>query len=98
MVLLSNKSKSGHFEDTKRLLRELLARAGIANFRLHDMRRTNGSMQAITGDSLPVIGKSLGHKSTSATMVYARLSADPVRTAMEKATDRMVELGEKGVK
>ncbi len=97
-VLPSNKSKSGHLEDPKRPWQDLLARAGIANFRLHDMRRTNGSMQAITGASLPIIGKSLGHKSTSATMVYARLSLDPVLEAMQKAADRMVELGEKGVK
>jgi len=95
LVLLSNKSKSGHLEDPKRPWRDLLERAGIEDFRLHDMRRTMGSMEAITGASLPIIGKSLGHKSTSATMVYARLSLDPVLEAMQKATDRMVELGEK---
>ena len=89
-VLPSVKSKSGHLEDPKRPWRELLHRAGIENLRLHDLRRTMGSYQAISGTSLHIIGKSLGHKSTSATQVYARLTADPIRESMQKATDRML--------
>lgn len=92
-VLPSNKSQSGHLEDPKRPWRDLLAHAGIDNLRLHDLRRTMGSYQAITGASTNIIGKSLGHKSTSATMVYARLSADPIRESMQKATDKMLEFG-----
>lgn len=90
-VLLSKKSASGHLEDPKRSWQDLLKRAGITNLRLHDLRRTQCSYQAITGASMNIIGKSLGHKSTSATMVYARLSADPIRESMQKATDRMLE-------
>lgn len=93
MVLPSVKSKSGHLEDPKRPWRELLHRAGIKNLRLHDLRRTMGSYQAISGTSLHIIGKSLGHKSTSATQVYARLTADPIRESMQKATDRMLGIG-----
>lgn len=65
-------------EDPKRPWQELLRNAEIENLRLHDLQRTNGSMQAITGASLPIIGKSLGHKSSSSTMIYARISLDPV--------------------
>ena len=90
-VLPSVRSKSGHLEDPKRPWHELLRRAGIKNLRLHDLRRTMGSYQAISGASLYIIGKSLGHKSASATQVYARLTADPVRNAMQKATDKMME-------
>lgn len=64
---------------------------GLKNLRLHDLRRTMGSYQAISGASLHIIGKSLGHKSASATQVYARLTVDPVRNAMQKATDKMME-------
>lgn len=77
-------------EDPKRPWRELLQSAGIENLRLHDLRRTMGSCQAISGTSLHIIRKSLGHKSTSTTQVYARLTADPVRESMQKATDRMM--------
>lgn len=89
-VLPSKKSTSGHFEDPKRPWRELLQSAGIENLRLHDLRRTMGSWQAISGASLPVIGKSLGHKSTSATQVYSRLTIDPIRDSMQTATDKML--------
>ena len=90
-VLPSVRSKSGHLEDPKRPWHELLRRAGIKNLRLHDLRRTMGSYQAISGASLYIIGKSLGHKSASATQVYARLTVDLVRNAMQKATDKMME-------
>lgn len=93
-VIPSNKSASGHMEDPKRPWQDLLKRAGIEDLRLHDLRRTQGSYQAITGASMVVIGKSLGHKSQSATAVYARLSVDPVRDAMQRATDKMMELAE----
>lgn len=49
-----------------------------------------GSWQAISGAGLPVIGKSLGHKSTSATQVYSRLTVDLIRDSMQTATDKML--------
>lgn len=62
----------------------------IPDLRIHDLRRTLGSWQAITGASLPIIGKSLNHKSQQATAIYARLDLDPVRTSVEKATAAML--------
>ncbi len=59
---------------------------GLFDIRLHDIRRTVGSYQAITGASLTIIGKSLGHKSQQATQIYSRLHLDPVRASMEKAS------------
>jgi integrase len=64
--------------------------SGFRDLRLHDLRRTLGSWQAATGASLPIIGKSLGHKSLQATQVYARLNLDPIRAAVDKATDAML--------
>jgi integrase len=61
----------------------------LQDIRVHDIRRTFGSYQAITGASLQVIGMSLGHKSTHATQIYARLNLEPVRAAVNKATDAM---------
>lgn len=62
----------------------------IPHIRIHDLRRTMGSWQAITGASLPIIGKSLNHKSQQATAIYARLDLDPVRASVEKATEAML--------
>lgn len=63
----------------------------ISDVRIHDLRRTLGSWQAITGASLPIIGKSLNHKSQQATAIYARLDLDPVRMAVEKATAAILD-------
>ncbi len=63
----------------------------LLDIRIHDIRRTFGSYQAITGASLQIIGKSLGHRSTQSTQIYARLNLDPVRAAVEKATDAMFD-------
>lgn len=64
----------------------------LMDVRMHDIRRTFGSYQAISGSSLQVIGKSLGHKSTQATQIYARLNLDAVRNSVEKATEAMFQL------
>lgn len=53
--------------------------------RFHDLRRTFGSYQALAGVSLPVIGRSLGHKSIQSTMIYSRLNVEAVKSAAEKA-------------
>jgi integrase len=82
--------KSGHLESPKKGVQSLLAKAGISGLRIHDLRRTLGSWQAITGASLAIIGKSLGHKSVDATLIYARLSADPVRDSVERATSAIL--------
>lgn len=60
---------------------------GLVDIRIHDIRRTVGSYQAITGASLPIIGRSLGHKSQQATQIYSRLHLDPVRASMELASN-----------
>jgi hypothetical protein len=53
-------------------------------------RRTAGSYLAITNQSLPIIGKALGHKSHTSTQIYARLTLDPVRLAMQRAQEQMM--------
>jgi len=81
--------------------RELLKRAegagieradyDMTDMRIHDLRRTLGSWQAITGASLAIIGKSLNHKTHQATAIYARLDLDPVRQSVNTATSAMLE-------
>ncbi len=85
--------RSGHWEDPKRAWHRLLEKAEIKGLRIHDLRRTLGSWQASTGASLQVIGKTLGHRNPTTTMVYSRLDLDPVRAAMETATEAMFRAG-----
>lgn len=67
--------------------------ARMDDLRLHDLRRSLGSWQAMLGASLPIIGRSLGHRTPSATAIYARLSDDPVRESVERATSAMLTAG-----
>ncbi|MGA7949736.1 MAG: tyrosine-type recombinase/integrase [Thiobacillaceae bacterium] len=83
--------KTGHLTEPKTGWKRILERAGIEDLRLHDLRRTLGSWQAKSGASLAIIGKSLNHKSTSTTAIYARLDLDPVRASVNTATMAMLE-------
>lgn len=91
-VFPSVTSQSGHLEEPKRVWQRVLENSGIRDLRIHDMRRTLGSYQAITGASLTIIGKSLGHKSQQATQIYSRLNDNPVRASMSKAVKTMFRM------
>jgi integrase len=87
--IFSSHGRTGHLVNLKKPWKKLLERAKINDLRIHDLRRTQGSYQAGQGTSLLVIGKSLGHKTTAATQVYAQLQLDPVREAMAAANQTM---------
>lgn len=82
---------TGHLVEPKKAWGRICKAADIDGVRIHDLRRTMGSWQAIAGSSLPIIGKSLGHKSQQATAIYSRLDLDPVRASMEKGAAAMME-------
>lgn len=88
-VFPNPKDPTKHYVWFNRVWKEILKEANLKNIRMHDLRRTMGSWQAITGASLLTIGKSLGHKSNQATEIYARLSKDPVQNSMQLAMDRL---------
>ncbi len=85
------KGRTGHLVEPKTAWTRICKAAGIDGVRIHDLRRTMGSWQAIAGSSLPIIGKSLGHKSQHATAIYSRLDIDPVRASMEKGAAAMMD-------
>lgn len=72
-IIENTKENLGEYYDVGTLFRTVEKKAeaqdlelpeGLTDLRLHDLRRTFGSYQAITGASMQVIGKTLGHKST----------------------------------
>lgn len=80
-------SKTGHYQEPKRAWATLRRRSGLADLRIHDLRRTMGSWLVRTGASTAINMSALGHKSMQAAAVYQRIAdADPVREAMERAT------------
>ncbi len=84
---------TGHVTDPKKAWARVCERAGLENLRMHDLRRTLGSFQAMGGSSLPVIGKSLGHTQLATTMIYARLQTDTVRQSVDMATTNILDAG-----
>lgn len=86
----SKQSRSGHLENPQVAWRAMKQRAGLKDLRLHDLRRTFASYQAITGSSNEIIGKALGDKSPAVIPIYARLTEDPVRQSIQRASDKML--------
>lgn len=87
-----NPGKTGHLVEPKKGWKSLLKRAGLEeSIRLHDLRRTMGSYQAISGSSLKIVGDTLGHKSIQATEVYARLSDEAKRKSMGNGYKEMTK-------
>lgn len=82
---------TGHITEPKDAWRAITTTAGIADLRIHDLRRTLGSWMADLNASLPTIGKMLGHRNQSTTAIYSRLSDDPVRLAAGRAAAAMLE-------
>lgn len=90
-IFPSDLSASGHLVEPKEGWTRVRIEAAktlpaLRHIRLHDLRRTLASWQANAGVSLQIIGKSMGHLDNESTLVYAKLSLEPVRTAMQAAT------------
>ncbi len=82
---------TGPLQDPRKSWARVTKRSGIQDLRPHDLRRTLGSWQALSGASLQVIGQSLGHSDLKSTQVYARLLLDPVRASVSGAVARLLE-------
>jgi len=87
------RGRKGHLVEPKKAWQCILKKSGLQDLKIHDLRRTLGSWQAAAGVSLSIIGKSLGHKTTSATAIYARMNLDPVRETVGAAVRAMLEAG-----
>ena len=61
--------------------RTVRARAGLDDVRLHDLRHSYASRALALGESLPVIGRLLGHSRIETTARYAHLARESVREA-----------------
>jgi len=60
----------------------ILKRAGLADLRVHDLRRSVGSWLGASGTNSYTIARALGHQSVRSGEVYVRLGTDPVREAL----------------
>lgn len=63
--------------------------AELEGVRIHDLRRTTGSWATMGGAPLPAVGRLLGHRSSNATAVYARVDVAASRGAAEIVEERL---------
>ncbi len=78
-----------HLVNIEKNWRRIRSEAGLEEVRLHDLRRTVGAWLAEHGTSLLIIQKAFNHASSSTTQIYARLSENPVRDALDSHGERI---------
>jgi integrase len=73
---------TGCIQDVKSSFQGAVRRAGIHDFKFHDLRHTFASQLIMKGGSLKEVQEILGHKSMTMTMRYAHLSQEKKKEAV----------------
>lgn len=79
------------FEFTKQW-KGVLDRAGVTNFRFHDLRHTAASYLVMAGATLYETAQVLGHKSTQTTERYAHLSTSHKSEVVERVMGKVFNI------
>ncbi|MYA95552.1 MAG: tyrosine-type recombinase/integrase [Nitrospinae bacterium] len=82
--VIHGKRPGTHMTELDDAWQTVRARAGLSDVRLHDLRHSFASRALALGESLPMIGKLLGHAQVETTARYAHLSRESVREAAER--------------
>jgi len=76
-------------KDIRKSFFTALKKAGIMNFRFHDLRHTFASQLVMNGVDLKTVQELMGHKDIRMTLRYSHLSADYKRRAVEVLDKRL---------
>lgn len=77
------------YGDVKRSFLTALKKAGILDFRFHDLRHTFASQLVMAGVDLNTVRELMGHKSLEMTLRYSHLSPDHKRRAVDILSKQM---------
>jgi integrase len=75
-------------------LKRVVARAGLQNIRVHDLRRTVGSWLAQSGVSLHLIGDVLNHRDLRTTLGYAYFQTQHRREELNTHGDKVLSFAD----
>lgn len=78
--------------DVDCLWRDVREEAGLHGVRLHDLRHSFASHAAARSETLPMIGKLLGHRHVTTTARYAHLDDGPVIEAGQRIGDMIEQM------
>ena len=91
--LFPGRTPGTHRTTLKRLWEDIRKEVGIQDVRLHDLRHTYASILVSAGQSLPIIGRLLGHTQTQTTARYAHLFDDPLKEATKRVAEVIANAG-----
>jgi integrase len=89
--VIEGKTRANHVTDLQKPWRRIRAIAGLSDVRIHDLRHTYASIAAMTGHSLPMIGKLIGHTQAQTTARYAHLADSTTRKAANEVDDMIAQ-------
>ncbi|MCX8027653.1 MAG: site-specific integrase [Thermodesulfovibrionales bacterium] len=81
-VFYNQKTGKPYHPEIKRSFHSALKRAGIKDFRFHDLRHTFASHLVMAGVDITTVSKLLGHKSITMTLRYSHLSPSHTKKAV----------------
>ena len=85
--VIVGKKPGSHLTDLQYPWRRIRARAELEDVRIHDLRHSFASRALALGESLPTIGKLLGHTQVQTTARYAHLASDTVKASGSRIAD-----------
>ncbi|HEC64360.1 MAG TPA: site-specific integrase [bacterium] len=86
------KSNGKRYGNVRKAFEGARKRAGIVDFRFHDLRHTFASHLVMAGVDLRTVQELLGHKSFEMTLRYAHLSPEHKKAALDVLGKRMARI------
>ena len=87
--VITGTAAGSHLTDLQKPWRRVRKAAGLEDVRIHDLRHTFASEAVMGGESLPMVGRILGHPQAQTTARYAHLADDPLQRASERITSSL---------
>ena len=99
--VITGTAEGAHLTDLQKPWRRVRKAAELEDVRIHDLRHTFASEAVMGGESLPMVGRILGHTQAQTTARYAHLADDPLQRASERIAlslkQAMSDQGKEGI-
>ena len=95
--VITGTAEGAHLTDLQKPWRRVRRAAGLEDVRIHNLRHSFASEAVMGGESLPMVGRILGHTQAQTTARYAHLADDPLQRASERIASSLKQaMGDRG--